>query len=119
MLIAWEMRSYPCIVVINWCVVIILCINNTKFSKIFEHKYLLELGKISWGVFAFHWPVFCSLGILTFIKSYEICENLSIACVMAWIVSIMMTIILSIIYHFIIEKHLFFMHFPYIDRFFK
>ncbi len=103
-LFAWWLRKYPCIISINWCLLLIICNKNKKIGSYFQNRLLLYLGRISWGIFAFHWPIFCSIGILSMIKSYAISKNLLMATIIAWLNSFIMTIFMSLGYYFLFEN---------------
>ena len=76
-------------------------INNILSSKIATF-----VNKISFGVYSFHWPIFCSIGMLLLVNTYKRVGLLS-ASLVASIVSALVTILISIIYHYCIEKHIY------------
>lgn len=60
-------------------------------------------GKISWGIFSFHWPMICSFGaviMLTLHKSMNVVPAYIIGCV----ATIIITILISTIYYYTFEK---------------
>ena len=68
-------------------------------------KFVIEpfFGKISWGVFSFHWPVICSLGALLIMKLNAVmglASAYAVSCVLALIV----TIALSEGFYYTLEK---------------
>lgn len=72
-------------------------------KKILSAKPLLFLGKISFGIFAIHFPVICSVGFSSMLFSLQY-VNGSAAMLIALIVSIAFTIVLALLFHVSVEK---------------
>lgn len=74
------------------------CINNLFCSKVFQF-----LGKISWGIYSFHWPLICSLGamiIVNYSSQFGLSNTYLVACILTGIA----TIVLSTIFFHTLEK---------------
>lgn len=74
-------------------------------NELLSSKMLQGLGKISWGIYGFHFPIFSSLGMLVFLGIYRNGLN---SCALAYGISILTslvaTICLSVIYYFSFDK---------------
>lgn len=64
------------------------------------------INKISFCIYSFHWPVFCSVGMLVLVK---FCESLSLplSAVLSVTISIIVTLVISVFYYFLIEKQIY------------
>lgn len=72
-------------------------------DSIFSSKSFQFLGKISWGVYSFHWPLICSFGgklIIYLQPKVGILKSYFITCVLACI----STLIISVIFYFTFER---------------
>ena len=70
---------------------------NEKINRVLSHEKMDYLGKISFGVYSIHWPLFCSLSTLLIISLWQ---SLGIfAIFLAILLSIALTIFLSILYY--------------------
>lgn len=74
-----------------------LKIINELFSR------LDSLGRISFGIYSLHWPVFCSLGIMIIIKGINSFSGFDIYLI-SILFSVIMTIVLSVIYNITVEQ---------------
>lgn len=72
-------------------------------NAIFSSKIALFFGKISFGIYSFHWPVFCSIGMLSLINMQQQFGLLK-ASAFCIIISIVATIIVSILFYYTFEK---------------
>lgn len=83
---------------------LLVFIPKIKFAdKIFSSVPFNFLGKISWGIYSFHWPVMCSLGailIITLHSKAGIPGAYLTACIVCGLVSLF----LSTIYYFTFER---------------
>lgn len=83
----------------------LILINKTQFIiNLFSKPIFLLIGKISFGVYAFHWPVICSVGSLVLIHGIQNEYGVIFTFVVSLVISVIFTIILSIIYHLIVER---------------
>ena len=73
-------------------------------QKFFGMGFFRFLGKISFGVYAFHWPIICSVGSLVLIWGFEAGLNGMVAYGIALVASIAAVTVISVVYHLIIEK---------------
>lgn len=72
-------------------------------KEILASRFLVFLGTISFGIYSFHWPIFCSIGMLILKK--EINEiSMGISFLITYIVSMGGSICLAYIYHIVIER---------------
>lgn len=84
-----------------------LVITLNRFAipqRIFSSKLFLFAGEISFGVYSFHWPVICSVGSLTLMVGLERQWHPALTLWGSFTVSVVCTIILSVIYHYTVEK---------------
>ena len=83
---------------------VLIALNRFSFlQRIFTTKPFLLAGKISFGVYAFHWPVICSVGSLVLIAGIR--ENWHPVSTIgaSFAVSVAVTVVLSVIYLFTVE----------------
>ena len=79
---------------------LIILLPKTKvLNAIFSSKIADWLGKISFGIYSFHWPLYCSVGALIMISVGNVYGVLA-AIVCCWCI----TILLSIIYNITFER---------------
>ena len=82
-------------------------VDRLKFlQKFFGLGFFRFIGKISFGVYAFHWPVICSVGSLILIWGMEKGFRGMVAYGIALGVSVIVVTIVSLVYYLIIEKQL-------------
>lgn len=83
---------------------LVLFIPKTKIiNSVFSSRLFDFLGKISFGVYSFHWPIYCSIGALIMIgigNSGNIASG--VFCAMG--VCILITLIVSFVYHVTFEQ---------------
>ena len=72
-------------------------------NGIFSCRAATFVGKISFGIYSFHWPLFCSVGMLL-ILLLSGAVGLMWACVIAMVVSIAATFAFSIVYYYGVEQ---------------
>lgn len=72
-------------------------------DHLLSFKIIEFLGKISWGVYSFHWPIFCSIGA-TYILEHATQINLVDSYFQASLMCAGITIVVSIIFYFTLEK---------------
>lgn len=83
---------------------LILLIPKLPFvCSIFSSKLAQYINKISFGIYAFHWPIFCSIGMLCLIK-LAANTGLFAACVISSVISAIITILISVCFYHFIEK---------------
>lgn len=83
---------------------LILLIPKLPFiCSIFSSKLAQYINKISFGIYAFHWPVFCSIGMLCLIK-FSQNTGLLTACIISYAIAVLTTILISVCFYHFIEK---------------
>lgn len=75
-------------------------------NNIFSSKIAQFFSKISFGIYSFHWPVLCSIGMLVLINTYKQI-GLGTACIAACGICIVISLLISVIYYYCIEKHIY------------
>ena len=87
--------------VLYFALFIIMLNGNKVIQGALSGKVLHELSKISFGIYSFHWPLFCSVGALMMLK-FPIKNGI----ILSWIVCISLAILISIFYHVVFEKNI-------------
>lgn len=87
-----------------WGIVLILINKIQLIINLFSKPFFLFVSKISFGVYAFHWPIICSVGSWILIYGIEKGYAVIAIFVISLTASVTVTIILSIIYHMTVEK---------------
>lgn len=83
---------------------LVLLIPKLPFvCSIFSSKVAQYINKISFGVYAFHWPVFCSIGMLCLIN-IALDKGLIVASIISSVVSVILTFLISVCFYHFIEK---------------
>ena len=83
---------------------LILLIPKLPFvCSIFSSKLAQYINKISFGIYAFHWPIFCSIGMLCLIK-LAANTGLFAACIISSVISVIITFLISACFYHFIEK---------------
>ena len=72
-------------------------------NSIFSSKVAEFIGKISFGIYSFHWPLYSSVGAL-FIIYLSVYFNLKIVLILAVVLTVLTTIILSYLYNITFER---------------
>ncbi len=67
-------------------------------NLILSSKFMQFIGNISWGVYSFHWPIFCSVGLLALLKAVDAGISLKYAYPFIIILAALLTLVLSIIF---------------------
>ena len=82
--------------------IILLAKRSSMLDRFLSCKLFLAMGKVSWGIYSFHWPVVCSVGgllICVFAK-----KSLTAAYFVAAIVCVIVTALLAIFSKVTIER---------------
>lgn len=83
---------------------LIICVPKIGIlNSIFSSKPFCFIGNISFGIYSFHWPLYCSIGGLL-IVCLTPQAGLLVSIIVAMISSAIITIVLSWIYHISCEK---------------
>lgn len=90
--------------ILAWCAIVYYVNHSAELVKFFSSKIFIHMGKISFGVYAFHWPVICSVGSYVLIWSLENQWSTLVSVGISLFVSVLCTVILSIIYYVTVEK---------------
>lgn len=86
-----------------WATLIVFIPKAKVMYKIFTSKIAIFFGKISFGIYSFHWPVLCSMGMFIVLKMADKWGVFS-ACMYALILSSIVTMIIAVIFHMTFEK---------------
>ena len=89
-----------------FCAFILVLPKVIWLKKLFSSKAMLFLGKISFGIYSFHWPVFCSLGMIIFLKASG-AYGAAVALVISGVCTTMVTLGISIVYYYVFEKRIY------------
>lgn len=85
-------------------VFLILCVPKVRlFDRILSSRPVVFLGKISWGIYSFHWPLMCSIGALLIINLHPqtgLINAFSLACIS----SALITLVVSVIFYYTFER---------------
>lgn len=87
--------------VLYFALLILLLSSNNIIQNALSCKALRKLNQFSFGIYSFHWPLICSIGALIMIAM-----PLKNGIIVAWVICIIITFAVSIIYHFIFEKNI-------------
>lgn len=101
LLLSFVNMTYGAIATFSWLLMAIP--NFEKIRKAIEAKPLAFLGDISFGVYAFHWPIFCSLGCYIVIKLWHLIGCTS-SVILAIAVSTLATILISVGFYYAVER---------------
>lgn len=83
---------------------LIICIPKIKFlNSIFSSRLFESAGKISFGIYSFHWPLYCSVGALI-IMAFSAQIGLLLAVLCAMVICFFVTLVLAWLYHISFEK---------------
>lgn len=92
------------LITLLYCAMLVIADRLSLLRKCFSSKPFMFMGEISFGVYAFHWPVICSVGSLTLIA----CLNRQWAPELTLLASVLLcaavTVLLSMVYHWTVEK---------------
>lgn len=88
-----------------YCFVLICFEYSTVLQKLFSNRLFLFLGKISFGVYALHWPIICSIGMLCLNTFIHIEWNAVLVYFISLLVSIATTTVTAFLYHISVEKY--------------
>lgn len=88
------------IAVFSWMIIAIPTLLRVK--NFLEIKVFNFVGKISFGVYSFHWPIFCSCGSLIIIKLWNILGG-GYAILLAIIFSAIATSLISVLFYYLVE----------------
>lgn len=81
-----------------------LLLSVQEITSIFDKSRLLKyLGKISFGIYSFHWPVICSVGALLLLNLSKVLSVFG-AYLLTFGICIILSVVLAIIYNLTAEK---------------
>ncbi len=75
-------------------------------KKILGCKFCRFLGVISFGIYSVHWPIVCSIGSMLLINMLKKDVVPIAALGSVWLISMFLTIVVAVLYHYAIEKPL-------------
>ena len=104
LLIYFLTQSFIAMIVLFGLLIIVVPKIN-KANNFLSSKKMDYLGKISFGIYAFHWPLFCSVSSLLFIWLWGSLGL--IAFLVTILFSIIITVLLSVLYYQFVEKYIF------------
>ena len=96
-------NEYPLFTVF-YCFLLVVVERVDFLKRFFGNKFFQFMGKLSFGVYSFHWPVICSVGSVVLVVGLSHGINGSIVYLMSFIASILATTILAVIYSYSVEK---------------
>ena len=88
---------------IFFCALVLYIPIMPHVNKVFSSTPMQFLGDINFGIYSFHWPVFCSIGmrvILCFSRKKGLWFPVIIGCISA----LLTTLILAYLYHITCER---------------
>ena len=89
-----------------FCALILIVPEIKICNFIFSCRLSQFINRISFGIYSFHWPVFCSVGMLVIIKTHADL-GLTVSAVFAALISATTTLLLSFLYYHIFEKQVY------------
>lgn len=85
-------------------IALLICIPKIKIlNSIFSSRIFKFTGDISFGIYSFHWPLYCSIGALLIIKTADQVGLLS-SILLAMVGSAVATFLISWLYHITCER---------------
>ena len=90
--------------ILVWCVLVVYVNQSARLAAFFSAKPFLWMGKISFGVYSFHWPVICSVGSFVLIYGLDHRWKTLMAFGLSFLASVLCTVILSVLYLMTVEK---------------
>lgn len=78
-------------------------LNLRVLQNLFSIREINGVGKISWGIYAFHWPIYNSIGMCMIVQLFGKCNN-SILFVIVINVCIIITLLIAILDLFTVER---------------
>lgn len=83
---------------------LIICVPKIRWlNSLFSSKPFQFLGKISWGVYSFHWPITCSIGAITILKLSGT-MGLTGAYLSSFVIIFSTTVFAALVYYLTFEK---------------
>jgi len=78
------------------------------FENIFSSKPARFIGKLSWGIYSFHWPIICSFGALSIV---ELTSHIGLvqSYFVSFIFVLMLTLVCSIYFYYTFERFSFYL----------
>ena len=83
-----------------YAAVILFTIGKTEaLKKVFSNHGLVQFSKLSFGIYALHWPIICSVSSLLFLMvDFNVVSYFGIG-----IITIVIVLLLAVVYHFTVE----------------
>lgn len=105
---SWYMRPFEIVEtksfqILVWVTVLLLLERLPRVQKCLSAKPLLALGDLSFGIYAFHWPVSCSVGALALLWGFSRNCSHGVSFLMGFLATIGVTLVISLLYHKTIE----------------
>jgi len=91
--------------ILLYCFMMIWIDRLPIIQRILSSRVFLLAGKTSFGVYALHWPIICSVGALCLIKGIQQSLDGRIIYISSLLICTVCTIVLSILYHLTVEKY--------------
>lgn len=86
------------------CFLLIALNRLSGLQRLFSAKPFLLAGKISFGVYSFHWPIICSVGSIVLLEGLRQQWHPFLTLGGAFLVTVLCAITLSAVYYFTVEK---------------
>ena len=89
------------IAIFSWMIIVLP--QFVKVKKFLETRIFNFFGEISFGIYSFHWPIFCSVGSYVIIKSWNVIGG-GYAIFLSIIISVILTTLISVPFYYAVEK---------------
>lgn len=98
---AWDRILFN---ILFWTLALMILQSFSRLQNPFCGPLFRKLGQLSFGIYAFHWPVICSFGALTLLAGFEKGLEGGTVFLLALTVSVAATLVLSVLYCHTVEK---------------
>lgn len=89
------------IAIFSWMIIAIP--KFVRIKKVAEAKIFDFFGEISFGIYSFHWPIFCSVGCCVIAKLWNVIGG-GYAIFLSIIISVILTTLISVFFYYAVEK---------------
>ncbi len=82
---------------------IILIPKLPLLNTIFSCRTAQFINKISFGIYSFHWPIFCTFGMLILVNLSQK-YNLFVSGILCSVISVIISLLFAVFYYYVFEK---------------